>query len=249
MGEKSMSAYTPQWPHGEIKEIFSDIFFVTGTNIIHYNGTDIQASRNMIIVRSGQELTLINTVRLDDNGLKVLDALGKVTHIVKIGPFHGRDDAFYLDRYENSKLWALRGMQHGHGKTTDVELIPNGSMPFPGSTIFIFETTSQPEGIIHIAREGGILISCDSIKNWTHVDHYFSEETGKNFVKNGLIRPANIDSVWSHEMHPQVSDFDRLLTLFAFRHLLSAHGDPMLDTAHEQVATTVKYTFGLQSGK
>ena len=80
-----MIDYTPVWPHGEIEEIFPDIFFVTGTNKTTYNSIDFQASRNMLVIREGQALTLINTVRLDDEGLMALDELGQVTHIVRLG--------------------------------------------------------------------------------------------------------------------------------------------------------------------
>ncbi len=90
-------------PHGDIRQIFKDVFFVTGTNKIHHEGIDIQTSRNMTIVRSGSELTLINTVRLNEEALQKLDALGVVTNIVRIGAFHGRDDAFYQNRYPDAK--------------------------------------------------------------------------------------------------------------------------------------------------
>jgi hypothetical protein len=76
----------------------------------------------MVIIRNGHQLSLINTVRLDDAGLAVLDRLGKVTNVVRIGAFHGRDDAFYLDRY-GAKLWALPGMKHQDDRSTDVTTV------------------------------------------------------------------------------------------------------------------------------
>ena len=87
---------------------------------------------------------------------------------------------------------------------------------------------------MHIARQGGILITCDSIKNWTKVDEYFSENTGKEFLEQGLIKPASIDEVWLGAMTPKNSDFARLQKL-SFSHLLSAHGQPIIDTASEQL--------------
>ena len=64
----------------------------------------------MVIIRNGNELSLINTVRLNEEGLAVLDALGTVKNVIRIGAFHGRDDGFYLERYQ-AKLWALKGMK------------------------------------------------------------------------------------------------------------------------------------------
>jgi hypothetical protein len=230
--------YTPQWEHGAITEIFPNIFFVMGTNKAHYEGVDIQTSRNMIIVKNGDEITLINTVRLDEAYLKIIESMGKVKNIVKIGSFHGRDDAFYLDRYK-AKLWALKGMTHDNGVKTDIDLVPNGKMPFPDSSLFVFEATTQPEGIIHIDRDGGILITCDSIKNWTHIDNYFSEQTGKAFMQQGLIKSANVDTVWVNAMHPKLHDFKRLLASFKFQNLLSAHGQPLLNSAYTQVSQSI----------
>ena len=66
----------------------------------------------MTIIRNGSELTLVNTVRLSEEGLNQLDRLGKVTHIVRIGAFHGRDDAFYRDHYPIAQLWTLKGMSY-----------------------------------------------------------------------------------------------------------------------------------------
>lgn len=235
--------YSPAWPHDEIHEVFPNIFFVTGTNKTEDQGTKIQTSRNMIIVRNQRELTLVNTVRLDAQGLEKLDTLGDVAHVVKIGSFHGRDDAFYLDRY-HAKFWALKGMKHENGKSPDVEMVPGGSMPFPGSSLFIFETASQPEGIIHLSQEGGILISCDSIKNWTHVDRFFSKETGDSMMAQGLIKPANVDSVWLGALNVQSMDFVRLKTI-SFRHLLSAHGEPLLNHAFEQLSETLRKRFNI----
>src|SRR5476651_817180 len=104
--KKEKYMYSPAWPHSEIKEIFPNIFFVMGTNITNYNNVELQHSRNMIIIRDNDKLSLINTVRLDDKGLAQLDALGEVKNIIRIGAFHGRDVAFYLDKY-HAKLWAL----------------------------------------------------------------------------------------------------------------------------------------------
>lgn len=238
-----MTRYTPAWSHDDLQEIFPNIFFVMGTNKTHHAGIDLQFSRNMVVVRNGQELTLINTVRLDARGLKALDALGKVTNIVRIGAFHGRDDAFYLNHYP-AKLWALKGMQHEHGRTADVELIPEGPMPFPNCRLFVFETSVHPEGILSIAQEGGILITCDSIKNWTFVDRFFSKETGKLFQDQGFIRPADVSSVWKEATQVKASDFVRLKSL-PFLHLLSAHGEPLLNDAYENLTTTFKREFGV----
>jgi len=229
--------------HGDIKEIFPNIFFVTGTNKTHYNGVDLQHSRNMVIVRHGNQLSLINTVRLDGKGLEALETLGKVENIIRIGAFHGRDDVFYLDRY-HAQLWALKGMTHDSGHLTDIELVPNGKMPFPDCSFFVFETSIHPEGILHIAQEGGILITCDSIKNWVSADPFFSTETAKLYEEQGFFGTASISKIWQEACHVNASDFIRLQSL-SFSHLLSAHGEPLLNDAYNQLAITIEKEFAL----
>jgi hypothetical protein len=235
--------YSPAWPHSQIKEVFPNIFFVMGTNITQYNNDELQHSRNMIIVRNNSKLSLINTVRLNDKGLAELDALGKVENVIRIGAFHGRDDAFYLDRY-HAKLWALAGMKHADNRLTDVELIPNGQMPFPKSSLFTFETSVHPEGIMHIAQEGGILVTCDSLKNWIMPDQFFSEKTAKWYEEQGFFGAGNISPVWKQTTQTKSDDFVRLKKL-KFRHLLSAHGEPLLDHAYELIAKTIEQEYGI----
>lgn len=231
-----MYTFTPVMPHGSITELFPDVFSVTGTSRPNFQGMQWQFSRNMTIVREGEALTLINTVRLDDEGLQALDGLGKVTNVVRLGFLHGIDDAFYVDRYK-AKLWALPGMQHESGLPTDVELVPGCPMPVSDASLFVFATAKQPEGLLLLKREGGILIACDSLQNWVDTDQFFSTDSATMMRQHGFIQPANVGPGWRNFCSPQASDFAALKQL-QFRHLLSAHGVPLRDTAHEQLSAT-----------
>lgn len=228
--------------HSRIEQIFPDVYFVMGMNKITHEGVDLQYSCNMIIVRDGQALSLINTVRLSDKGLKELDALGTVKNIVRIGAFHGKHDAFYLDRYEGAKLWALEGMVDQNGKPTDVELHSNGSMPFPHCSVIRFETSKFPEAMLHVDIHDGIIITCDSLKNWLGPDEYFNEETSKLYQEQEFFGAASISSIWLQACETKKNDFDTLRSL-KFKHLLSAHGRPLLNNAYDCVMTTLDKTF------
>ncbi len=229
------------YPHSKIKQIFPTIFIVTGMNKTFHDGVDLQHSRNMIIIRNGDKLSLINTVQLDEAGLSELNALGKVENVIRIGSFHGRDDAFYLDHY-SAKLWALPGMQHANNKITDIELVPDGTMPFPECSLFVFETRLHPEGALHIAQEGGILITCDSVKNWVTKDQFFSDETAEIYKGQGFFGRATVSREWQQATNVNPTDFTRLNSI-KFNHLLSAHGEPLLNTAHEALEETLKREF------
>ena len=118
--------FPPALPHGPIEEAFPGIWIVRGTSRPFFMETQFQFSRNMVILREGNRLTLVNTVRLDEAGLAALDALGRVAEVVRLGAFHDRDDGFYVKRY-GAKRWALPGVVHADGKPTDVELEPRRS--------------------------------------------------------------------------------------------------------------------------
>lgn len=135
-------------------------------------------------------------------------------------------------------------MPHEHGKLADNQLTPGGNMPFSDCSLFVFDTPTYPEGILHINREGGILISCDSIKNWTEVDPFFSPETGKLYQHLGFMGTATISKIWQQACQVQAQDFARLKTL-SFKHLLSAHGEPFLYDADKKLALTIKQEFNI----
>ncbi|WP_437327007.1 hypothetical protein [Sorangium sp. So ce381] len=224
-----MFEYSPAWPHGEVQDAFPEVFYVVGTNRTHHAGIDLQTSRTMTVLRQNRELTLVNTVRLTEEGLRQLDALGQVRHIVRLGAFHGRDDPFYRDRY-GATLWALPEAVAADGRPADRALAAGGPFPVHGGIVFVFTTARFPEAAVLLPREGGILITCDAVQNWSHVDPFFSEETGALFVAQGLIGVANIPATWREACAPDISDFRRLADL-PFHHLISAHGEPLRDDA------------------
>jgi len=237
-----MHAYPLAMPHGELEEVFPDVFFVTGTSRPQIGGVNWQYSRNMVVVRERDELTLLNSVRLDEQGLARLEALGRVSHVVKLGAFHGMDDRFYCQKY-GAKQWAPSGMLHDDGHVVDEQLLPGGSTPFAGLQLFSFATSKHPESALLIESHGGILVSCDSLQNWVETDAFFDQETALRMKAVGFIAPANIGPGWRMACAPEASDFAAVRAL-TFRHLLPAHGRPIRDTAHFQLSATFEREFG-----
>lgn len=232
---------SPAWPHGRLTQAFDEVFVVVGTNRTRHEGVDLQTSRTMLVLREGDALTLVNSVRLGDDGLAELDALGHVRHVVRLGAFHGRDDPFYRDRYA-ALVWALPGVVAADGRAADRELAADAPFPAHGGQTFVFASAAHPEAAVVLPREGGILVTCDAVQNWTHVDPFFSEQTGAPFTRAGLVRAANIPSTWVGACRPDVDDFRRLLAL-PFRHLITAHGEPLRDDAHALLEQRVAETF------
>jgi len=234
------NSFPPATAHGEIREIFEDVFFVTGS-VLMVPG--MQLSRNMIILREGDELTLVSTVRLDEEGLKSLDALGQVKNIVKLGAYHlgahnGLDDPFYVDRY-SAKLWALEGMAHNAGFQTTNLLRTGEEMPVRDASLFVYESSKMPEGMLLLEKNNGILIAADSLQNWAKTDEYFSELAATRLTQAGFIKPANIGPEWLRTCQPQPADFAKVLQL-EFAHLLPSHGSPILKEAKAQFTHTFR---------
>lgn len=226
-----MTSFPPALAHGAIEEVLPEVFFVTGAMETVLMELDWQFSRNMIIVREGERLVLINSVRLGDEGLAALDRLGKVTDVIRLGALHGRDDAFYLDRYQ-AQYWVTPGLEPEQPGTA-LTLSEGSPLPIADASLFQFRTSKLPEGILHLQRDGGILLACDALQNWLHPDEHFCEASRQRMEQMGFFTPANVGPVWLQAAEPDAEDFTRLGAL-AFRHALCGHGEPLLD--HAQAA-------------
>lgn len=235
-----MSSFPPALAHNALEEVLPDLFFVSGGMKTVLMDLDWQFSRNMTVVRDGERLILINTVRLSDDGLAELDRLGKVTDVIRLGALHGRDDAFYLDRYQ-AQYWVMPGLEpddHGTAQT----LGPSSPLPVNNASLFQFETSNLPEGVLHLHREGGILIACDALQNWLEPDEHFCNASRQRMEQMGFFKPANVGPVWLQAAEPAAGDFSRLKAL-DFRHVLCGHGQPLLDSAKEDFSATFSRLF------
>jgi hypothetical protein len=224
-------------PHGEIREVFPDVFHLTGS-VEMVPGMRI--SRAMTILRDGQTLTLVSPIRLNDEETQVLDGLGRVENIVKLGSYHlgaqnGLDDPYYVNRY-GAKLWALEGMEHKGELAPDRFLRVGGEMPTHSLSLFVYDSSRLPEAMFLLDREGGILITADSLQNWTQPDEFFTEMAAERMAQVGFFKPANIGPEWRRFCQPDAQEFVMVAEL-EFQHLLPSHGTPLLYTAKQNLMT------------
>lgn len=231
-----MPSFAPVLPHGSITEVLPDIFQVTGS--IRFAPL-LTITRNMTVVRQGKELTVLNSVRLDPEGEAELDKLGDVTHVVRVGAFHGLDDPYYVDRYK-ATLWGPPGLQHGAGLTA--RDLTTASCPLEGAQVFLFEHAMQPESAIILERDGGVIIPCDSFQNWTSFKG--CSILGGLMMRALDFRPAVIGRPWLQRAGgPHVhADFQKLLEV-PFSHLLPAHGAVLRDDAKEGLRAAMAHRF------
>ena len=238
-----MEQFPPALSHGAIEEVLPDVFFVSGAMETVLQEMDWKFSRNMTVVRDGDRLIIINSVRLGEEGLAALDRLGQVTDVVRLGSLHGRDDPFYVDRYA-AEYWAMPGMEHETGLEATRTLNLEGPLPISDASLFEFHTTQIPEGILRLDRAGGILIACDALQNWLAPDEYFSDTSRELMQQMGFFTPANLGPVWVQRASPAGDDFARLKAL-SFKHALCGHGEPLRDTAQEDYTATFNRMFGV----
>ena len=237
-----MPKFPPALPHGSLEEVFDDIFFVPGTIGFKF-GVYTAFSRNMTVVRENGALTLINTMRLNEDGLTRLDSLGKVEHVIRIAGFHGMDDAFYKDRY-GAKVWAVRGHVYAKGFNAtkvkpedgyfhpDVYMDEDTELPISNAKLKIFDGVVN-EGLLNLEREGGILVSGDSMQNWAKPDEFFNFAGRVSMRLMGFLKPCNIGPGWYKQAKPKREDVKSILDL-EFDHLLPAHGFKVIGGAKEK---------------
>ncbi len=235
-----MTKYANATPQDALIEIFSDVYLLRGSIKI---APLLQINRNMLVIRDGDVLTLVNAVRMNEQNLKHLDRLGKVKHVIRLGDFHGLDDQFYIDRYA-AQFWS----QAKHD--TYKELVPTKIIdqqqtpPIANSEFFIFTAAQYPEAAI-LLKEHKLLITTDSVQYWD--DHkYISFISRIVLLLMGFRLTLFIGGPWlkrvSADKNSLQADFQRLLQL-DFNSIVAAHGNVLKDTAKTELEKVVAKTF------
>lgn len=240
--------HLPAAPHGRLEEVFDGVWFVRG-GVKMPMRLPMKIGRSMTVVRGDDGLVLFNSMRLSEDGLKELDALGQVKHVVRIAGFHGRDDAFYRDRY-GAKVYAVEGQRYARGldpKKFDDEpymepdewLNEESRLPISDAKLQVFSTSSLPEAICRLERHGGILIAGDSLQHTPTADEYTSFLAKIMMKRMGFMKPYNVGPGWLQFTRPTAADVRSVLDL-EFEHVLPGHGSPVIGGAKEKYRPTIE---------
>lgn len=243
-----MSTFPAATRHGELEELFDDVFFVMGS--VRMPGPlPMLFSRNMVVLRDGESLTLVHSLRLDDAGLRKLDKLGKVEHVVRLAGFHGKDDPFYKDRY-GAKVWAVEGNTYARGFDNpkveaadgyfqpDVYMNEDTELPVAGAQLVTLPCVTG-EGVLLLPRDGGILITGDALQNWASADPYFNFPAKVIMKLMGFLKPHNVGPGWLKQAKPELPPIRELLDL-EFEHVLPVHGTPVIGDARAKFRPAVE---------
>ena len=234
-------SHSPAYPHDPIEEISADLYMVRGS--VRMNAL-MRITRNMAIVRHQGELSLVNPIRLDEQGERQLLALGDIKRILRLGPMHGLDDPYYVERF-GAEFWAQGESETYPEPKIEQKLAADRPLPFPDAELFAFEGTKQPESALLIRRNPGILLTCDAIQ---HYGDYRHNTLLARLVmpRIGFPKTTVVGPIWLKIMTPKGgslrSEFERLLTL-DFDGLLSAHGSLLRSGAKDSVTKAVRKAF------
>lgn len=132
--------FAPVCPHEPIETIAEDLFMARGSFRLN---AITRISRNMAVMRQGDELTLINPLRLDERELGRLDSLGAVKHVLRLGAMQGQDDPFCMDRYRPT-FWCQEGGTLYPKPAIDRVLSEGGALRFPNVKLLCFRATKEP---------------------------------------------------------------------------------------------------------
>ena len=236
--------YPEALPHDPPQQIAEDVFIVYGC-IRMMPG--VRFSRNMVIVRERGQLTLVNPVRMDEISLKALEQLGTVAHVLRLGPFHGIDDPFYVDRYA-AQFWSFADGKTYTVPNIDQVLTQGGPLPFDNAHLFAFSHMKETEGAILLEGSPGMLLTCDAIQSYSAPPHKPHTNLFTRllmpligFPNKTLIGPAWMKMLVTDKAGIR-AEFERLLEL-DFDQLAAAHGTFVPSGAHAAVAAAFAKMF------
>jgi hypothetical protein len=236
----TMSDYPAATHHDPIEELLPDLFWVHGTVELR---PGMFLSRNMAIVRRGGDLSLVNSVRLTEEGERALAALGEVKNVVRIGNFHGMDDRYYVDTHA-ARFWCLPGRQAREEPSPD-GLLSADNLPFDGSALHVFEGANFPECALVLEEDGGVLLTADSLQYWSDWSNC-SDGMEVGAAQMGFSLRMLVGPPWLAGATPAGGslerDFQRLLG-FDFDHMLGAHGGFHRGGAKRAVEAAVEKAF------
>jgi hypothetical protein len=201
-------------------------------------GLRITFSRNMVAVLTDEGWVLLNPVRLGTEGEAELLARGPIRHAVRLGTFHGRDDAYYAERF-GAQFWSVPGKCAHPVPDGSRTLAEDGALPIPGASVLLYSGLLA-EGAVHLPQHR-LLVTCDSVQNYDN-DPLVSALGRLVMRRLGFFTPCVIGPFWLKATTPPGgslrADFERVLAL-DFDNLIGGHGTPKIGGAREALARNV----------
>lgn len=187
-------------------------------------GLKIAFSRNMVAVLTPEGWVLLNPVRLSANAESELLAIAPFRHAVRLGAFHGMDDAYYVEHH-GLPLWGVPGEQNYTSPAITHPISEAVELPIPGAKVLIFQQATKAECVV-LLPEHRLLVTCDSVQHYEN-DKLISPLGRIVMYPLGFFKHCNIGRFWLKAATPVGGslkpDFERLLKL-DFDNLIAGHG-------------------------
>lgn len=214
-------------PHSDIKEVLPNIFVVTGTMRIF--GL-FQYSRAMTILKDGEELALINPVRVSDTLLNDIQKMGKIKHLLKIGQLHNVDVAFYMDKF-SPDLWVNKDDPSIGSYKPKAYFDDHEEVPILNCKVKTIDGSKIKESFLVSPANGGCLHSCDAFVN-------MGVDSNHNWLTARLSRflpdPTYIGPNWIKMAKPPELSMKAVLN-YDFENFVPAHGQPIIGGAKDKI--------------
>lgn len=108
--------------------------------------------RTMTVVRCNGELSIFNSIRVDDDTLNAIAALGTVRHVVKLGFGHGSDDAWYLSLFRNAEYWTHDNFVSSRPSVTPAHVLAEGTPGPLGIQPIVFHDATKVSARRHLCH-------------------------------------------------------------------------------------------------
>lgn len=232
--------YPPAQRHLPLRELFPDVWLASSEVTQRIApGLRIRFGRNMVAVLTADGWVLLNPVRLGEPAEQALLARGPIRHAVRLGTYHGRDDAYYVDRF-GAEFWCVPGV-HEHPEPQPARAISeDGEFPVQGAKVVIFKAATRAECVVLLPAHR-LLLTCDSVQNYER-DPMLSLLARVVMYPMGFFTPCVIGPLWLKWTTPpggsQRADFERILAL-DFDNLVGGHGTPKIGGAKAALARNV----------
>ena len=236
-----MTDYPPAYPHGPIEALADDLYAVRGS--IAMNPL-VRITRNMAIVRTPEGLALVNPIRLEADTERELEALGPVRWVIRLGPMHGIDDPYTVDRYQATFCCQAGGKKY-QKPDIDIVLEAGSALPIDGATIIPIAGAQQPECALLLDRGNGVLLTCDAIQHYGDYSHNnWLARLMMPFI--GFPKRTIVGPVWLKLMTPAngtLRDSLEKLLDYEFDALFSAHGTFLATGAKHAVRDAIERAY------
>lgn len=234
--------HAPAFPHDRLEAVADEVFIVRGS--LRLNAL-LRISRTMTVVRQRGELTLLNPIRLSDEGEAALRGLGRIARIVTLGCLHGLDDAWYRERH-GVEHWTRPGSRRYPAPPGHRLLGGASPLPLDGARLFTFDQAIEPESALWLDRGAGLLVTADALQ---HYPDYHQHSALARLAMPVLGFPIGtvVGPIWRRAVTPPGgslrADFERLLQ-WRFEALVSAHGGFLAQGAQASARAAVRRAYG-----